>query len=150
MRYPKFIKEGMTIAVPAPSGSAYNEAKIARYNNAIKYWESLGYHLVCSKNLFHCEKGRSASAEERGKEINEMWKDSEVDGLICAAGGEFLVECLPYVDFTEIWRNPKLIAGFSDPTGLLYPITSKYDIATIYGSNFSSLGAEKLFQNDKD
>ena len=150
MQYPKFLKEGSTIAIPAPSGSAYNDAKIARYKNAIKYWESQDYNLVLSDNLFHCERARSAPAKVRGEEINKMWKNKEVDGLICAAGGEFLVECLPYVDFETISKNPKFIAGFSDPTGLLYPITTKYDIATIYGSNFSSFGAEKLFENDYD
>ena len=51
---------------------------------------------------------------------------------------------LPYVDFKLIAKNPKYVVGFSDPTGLLFPITTKYDIATIYGNNFSSFGTEKL------
>lgn len=148
MQYPKFLKEGSTIGIPAPSSSAEDELKVNRYKHAVTYWESLGYKLLLSKNLFHCEKARSAPAKERGEEFNEMWKNS--DGLICASGGEFLVECLPYIDFEKISKTPKLVAGFSDPTGILYPLTTKYDIATIYGSNFSSFGAEKLFQNDYD
>lgn len=148
MQYPKFLKRGDIIGIPAPSSSAEDERKTNRYQHAIKYWESLGYQLVLSKNLFHNEKGRSAKPKERGEEINSMWKVA--DGLICASGGEFLVECLPYIDFETISKNPKLIAGFSDPTGILYPLTSKYDIATIYGNNFSSYGAEQLFQNDYD
>jgi len=148
MQYPKFLKEGFKIGIPAPSSSAEDELHIKRYQNAIKNWEELGYQLFLSKNLFHAEKARSASAKERGEEINKMW--NEADALICASGGEFLVECLPYIDFKTISKSPKLIAGFSDPTGLLYPLTTKYDIATIYGSNFSFLGAEKQFQNDYD
>lgn len=43
---------------------------------------------------------------------------------------------------------------FSDPTGLLYPITTKCDIATIYGKNFSHLEwkniikVKKIFENN--
>jgi len=150
MEYPKFLVRNETIGVSAPSGSAYNIQKKNRYEHAIDFFQSQGYNVTISKNLFHCEKGRSASAKERGKEINEMFDSKDIDGIICAAGGEFLVEILPYIDFEKIKENPKLIAGFSDPTGLLYPITTKCDIATIYGSNFSSFGAEKLFKNDTD
>ncbi|MBQ9833751.1 MAG: hypothetical protein IJO33_01000 [Bacilli bacterium] len=52
----------------------------------------------------------------------------------------------------EMWlkNNPKFVGDFSDPTGLLYPITTKYDIATIYGQNFSSFGVEELHRSQKD
>lgn len=66
-----------------------------------------------------------------------MFKNKDINMIICALGGKFLIEILPYIDFDIINNNLKLIAGFSDPTGLLYPITTKYDIATIYGHNFS-------------
>ncbi len=70
--------------------------------------------------------------------------------ILCATGGDFLIEILPYVNFELLKDNPKFIVGFSDPTGLLYPITTKYDIATIYGQNFSPFGAEELHQSQKD
>ena len=60
------------------------------------------------------------------------------------------MEILPYIDFELIKNHPKFIAGFSDPTGLLYSITTKCDIATIYGKNFSSFGAEIYHQSEKD
>ena len=50
---------------------------------------------------------------------------------------------LDYIDFDIIKNNPKWIEGFSDPTRILLPITTKYDIATIYGNNFKSFGAEE-------
>ena len=50
---------------------------------------------------------------------------------------------LDYIDFDIIKNKPKWIEGFSDPTGILFPITTKYDIATIYGNNFKSFGAEE-------
>ena len=70
--------------------------------------------------------------------------------ILCATGGDFLVEILPFVNFDLLLDNPKLVAGFSDPTGLLYPITTKYDIATFYGQNFSPFWAETLHKSQND
>jgi len=106
--------------------------------------------LILSENLLKCEKGRSASAIERANEINNMFKNKDIDMLLCATGGDFLVEILSYIDFNYIKENPKLIAGFSDPTGILYPLTTKYDIATIYGHNLSPFGMEKYHQSELD
>lgn len=143
MIYPKFLKEGNTIGVPAPSAGAYDEQDINRYKNAKTKVENMGYKVNWSENIFKSEKCRSADAITRAKELNEMFERKEIDAIWCAAGGEFLVEILPYVDFKKLLSNPKWVEGFSDPTGILFPLTTKYDIATIYGNNFKSLGAEK-------
>lgn len=150
MKYPSFLKEHSTIGIPAPSSGAYNECKINRFKHATSFFEKKGYQLIPSDNLYKSERGRSASAKERGKEITEMFKNKEIDAIICATGGDFLIEILPFVNFEEIVKNPKFVMGFSDPTGLLYPITSKYDIATIYGSNFSPFGAEIIHKSQLD
>ena len=143
MLYSKFIKTGDIISVPAPSDGSNSEQDIARFKNAKKQIEKRGYKVKLSKNIFNSEKGRSASAEERAKELNLMFDDKETDFIWCASGGEFLVEMLSYVDFNKIVQNPKWVEGFSDPTGILFPLTTKYDIATIYGNNFKSLGAQE-------
>ncbi len=150
MIYPKFIKENDCIGVPAPSAGAGSIEKQNKFNNAKKRLESLTYKVILSNNIFKCEKGRSASSIYRAKEINEMFKDKNINMILCATGGDFLVEILPHINFEIIKNNPKLVAGFSDPTGLLYSITTKYDIATIYGQNFSALGVEELHQSQKD
>ena len=146
MKYPKFLEENNTIGVPAPSDGASDKLKINKYKNSIKYFENNNYKVKVSDNLYKSNNGRSATPEVRGKEINNMFKDKNIDFLICASGGEFLVECLPYIDFDIIKNNPKFIAGFSDPTGLLFPITTKLDIATIYGSNFGSFGEDTFYK----
>lgn len=142
MIYPEFIKKGSKIGVPAPSSGAYNELKIKRFENAQKKLKEFGYELEVSKNINKSENCRSADALTRANEVNKMFQDKDIKALICAAGGEFLVEILPYIDFEKIASNPKWVQGFSDPTGLIYPITTKYDIATIYGQNFGSYGTE--------
>lgn len=150
MLYPKFLKENECIGVPAPSAGAGDIKYKNKFNNSKKYLEGLGYKLILSSNLFKSIKGRSASAKDRAKEINDMFKSKDIDFILCACGGDFLIEILPYIDFELLKENPKFVAGFSDPTGLLFPITTKYDIATIYGQNFGHFGTDKLYQSEKD
>ncbi|MBQ9018707.1 MAG: LD-carboxypeptidase [Bacilli bacterium] len=150
MLYPKYLKINDTIGVPAPSDGAYDEAHINRYKYSSNFFENKNYKLELSKNINKSTMARSADKKERGKELNEMFKSKDIDFILCASGGEFLVECLPYIDFNLIKENPKFVAGFSDPTGILFPITTKYDIATIYGNNFSSFGREKLSKSHYD
>lgn len=150
MIYPKFIKENSCIAIPSPSAGASNIKKKNKFINAKKNLEKLGYKIILSKNIFDCDRGRSTNEITRANEINDMIIDKNIDMILCATGGDFLVEILPYINFDLIKDNKKLIAGFSDPTGLLYPLTTKYDIATIYGHNFSSLGMEKYHQSELD
>lgn len=142
MLYPKFLQKGNIIGVPAPSSGAYNELYVNRFENAKLNLQKMGYNCILSKNIFANTKARSAPAKIRADEINEMFGNKDINFIICAAGGEFLVEILPYVNFNKLIENPKFIQGFSDPTGLLFPITTKYDIATIYGNNFGEYGAE--------
>ncbi len=149
MIYPKFLKAGDTIGVPAPSSSAEDEIDAARYKNAKQKLEELGYNINLSKNIYSAVKGRSADAKERGEEVSEMFS-SNADAILCAAGGEFLVESLSYIDFGKIVENPKWVMGFSDPTGILFPITTKYDIATLYGNNFGSFGMENYHEELKN
>ena len=40
---------------------------------------------------------------ELAKELNKMMESTNIDLIICAAGGEFLVEILPYVDFCFLY-----------------------------------------------
>ena len=150
MIYSKFIETGMCIGVPAPSSGAYDDLHIKKYENAKSNLEKLGYKLILSKNINKSEKCRSASAIERAKEVNKMFEDENIGFIMCAAGGEFLVEILPYVKFEKILSNPKFVQGFSDPTGLLFPLTTKYDIATIYGNNFGDYGTSEYDRSITD
>jgi len=62
--------------------------------------------------------------------------------IICASGGDFQFETLPYIDYEAIQSNPKWYMGYSDPTNLLYTVTTKLDIATLYGCNAGSYDIE--------
>lgn len=150
MIYPKFLQKGDTIGVPAPSDGAYDELHINKQKNAKLKMEQNGYKVIQSKNIYNSKMARSADAKERAQELNSMFEDDDIDFIICAAGGEFLVECLPYVDFNKLVQGPKFVQGFSDSTGLLFQITTRYDIATIHSMNFGDFGTEDYSRDITD
>ena len=140
MIYPKFIKEKDIIGVTSPSDGITKSEKIYRLDSAIKNWSSLGYFIQETKNVRTSKKGRSSTSMERANEIHQLLENDRINAIICSSGGDFLLEILPYLNFNIIKDNPKWIQGYSDPTGLLYTITTNLDIATIYGDNFGSFG----------
>ena len=83
--------------MPTPSAGGGNPQRDNKFKNAIRRFKDLGYSLKVSKNIFICEYGRSASAKERAKELNSMFKDRSINMILCAKGGEFLVEILDYI-----------------------------------------------------
>ena len=50
------------------------------------------------------------------------------------------MEMLEYLDYDKIKANPKWIQGYSDNTGLIYPITTICDMATVYSGNIGDYG----------
>lgn len=150
MIYPKFIEKGSTIGIPAPSSGAWDDLKKIKFANSKRNLENIGFNVIQSENINVSKKYRSADAITRANEVNSMFANKNIDAIICASGGEFLVEILSYINFETIVNNPKWIQGFSDPTGLLFPITTKYDIATIYGNNFGVYGTEHMSKTAND
>ena len=95
-------------------------------------------------------KGKSAPSKIQAKELEELYKDEDVKSIICVGGGDFLLEMLPEIDFYIVKNNPKWLQGYSDPTGLLFTITTNFDIATIYADNFKAFGMEPWHKSLKN
>ncbi|MEG0806056.1 MAG: LD-carboxypeptidase [Lachnospiraceae bacterium] len=144
MRFPKYIQQGDTIGVTAPSGGILE--KIDSYESSINQLKNRGFKLYETKNVR--TKGIvSSGAIERAQQLHELYEKEEVSAIITATGGEFLMEMLPFVDYNRIGKHPKWIQGYSDPTGLLYTITTKCQIATIYGPNACSYDMSVLHES---
>lgn len=140
MIYPEFLKEKKQLAVTAPSDGIVEELKIKRLESALKNFKDLGYNVIETKNVRCSKKGRSSSSKEQAKQLEQLFLNDDISVIFCASGGDFLLEMLPFLDFQKISSNPKWIQGYSDPTSLLFILTTNYDIATIYGDNFKTFG----------
>ena len=142
MLYPDFLKENNVIGVTAPSDGIVEEIDVFRLNNAIRKIELLNYKIKETNDVRQSIKGKSAPSKIQAQELEDLFKDEEVKCIICAGGGDFLLEMLSEVNFDSIKQNPKWLQGYSDPTGLLFTITTNLDMATIYGDNFKAFGME--------
>ena len=141
MKYPKWLKNNSTIGIVALSAGVGNHLK--DFNKSLKTLENNNYKIIETKSVRN--KGEvSATAIIRAKELDELVTNKEIDMIMCATGGDFLIEILPYVNYDNIKNYPKWIMGASDPTSILYIITTKLDIATIYGHNAGSFDTNIL------
>ncbi|MBQ3665016.1 MAG: LD-carboxypeptidase [Lachnospiraceae bacterium] len=144
MIFPKYIQKNDTIGVTAVSDGVENELDVKRFGNAKKTLEQKGYHVLFTDDVFKvADKGKSADGKTRAVEWNALVDDDRVTAIISAKGGNFLNEMLEYVDFEKMTATPKWFQGYSDNTCLVHTLTTKYDIASIYGSNFGEFGMEK-------
>ena len=139
---PNCLKKGDTIGVTAPSnpiiGDNIEELEIAK--NII---EKAGFKVKYSKNIFSNTNGYSAEAQEKAKDINDMFRDKSVKMIWFAKGGNNSNSVFDYLDFEAIKNNPKIICGFSDITSLINVINEKTGLVTFHGTNFKTIATEE-------
>lgn len=139
MQYPKFLKKNSVIGITALSsgtGERLQEVKISL--NHLKE----DYRLIVTPDVYG-EEIVSASIKTRVKEFNELL-DEDIDMLMNIRGGDFTYETLDYLNYAKIKKKNLLVQGFSDTTSLVYILTTKYDLATLYGFNAKSYDSEVL------
>lgn len=132
MIYPEFPGEGSYVGICAPSaGVGY---KVDSFDMSLEILEQVGFQCVETGSVRNdcCP---SAPAEVRGYEFNDLFADEDIDAVLCASGGDYCIEMLPYIDWETVKSNPKWFSGYSDPTAIEMLLTTVFDIATIYGVN---------------
>ena len=117
-----------TIGLFCPS----HVANMERYNPIIAKIERLGFTVKLGGNFTKDTYGYAASAQERAADLNALAADESVQ-LILFGGGESAVEILPYIDYDNIRRNPKLFSSYSDATSILNAIYARTGLVTYYG-----------------
>ena len=138
MFYPKFIKKDGVIGICAPSKGV--GSKLESFDQSIKRLNES--FCVKETESVRVNNVRSNTAMKRAEEFNSLFTDDSIDMVLCASGGDFLFEVLPYIDWKSVCDNPKWFMGYSDPTSILYTLTTKYDISTLYGMNGGSFDVE--------
>lgn len=145
MKYPKFLKTGDVIGVTALSMGAGK--KILEVKTSFNYLKK-EYRLIVTPDVYGDEIV-SATSETRVSEFNNLLNE-DIDALINLRGGDFMYEVLPDLDLEKVSKKKLLVEGFSDATFLLYPLTTKYDLATIYGFSAKSFYYDELDKSRLD
>lgn len=139
MLYPSFPTKAIGIFAP----SAGVGHKIASFNKSLNNISASGLKIKEIGNV-RADALRPDSGMNRGENFNNLVSNNNIEMIISAAGGEFCLECLPYIDCKNFTNNPKWVCGASDPTSILYYLTTACDVATIYGFNAGTFDWEPL------
>ncbi len=130
--FPDTLKPGDTIGVFSPSspGTVFGSF---RYERAKKYLSGKGFRIIdgslTGKNDFY----RSGSIRERADELNNLIRNPGVKCIISSIGGMNSNSLLPYIDYEQLIKTPKIIIGYSDVTAILFAVYAKTGIHTFYG-----------------
>lgn len=143
MIYPNKLNKNDVIEIISPSNGV-KAKKIKKYDKAIEKLENYGFKVMEDKYVRNSDNGTSSSADNRALEFNKAIVDKKVKALMACSGGDYLVQILDLINFKNIKRNVKWIQGQSDITPLLFYITTKLDIATIYSFNAKTFGEENV------
>ena len=135
MIYPKFLNKNDIIGICALSAGVGH--KIDKFNDSLEVLKNQGYKTKETKSV-RVNSLVSNTAKERAKELNELITDKNINMIMCASGGDSQLETVPYINYENIKKHPKWLMGASDPTNLLFIVTTMLDIATIYGFNAGS------------
>lgn len=150
MKYPEFLKKGK-IGVCAPSLGCTIDPYLKRCENAIKTLTKKGHEIAFSESCFEQEKCRSATKEIRAKEFEETYFREDIDAVVSMAGGEFMMEILPHINFNKIKNaKPKFFMGASDNANLTFLLPVNCDVASIYGVCFPTFGMKKWHKAVQD
>ena len=145
MIYPEFIKEKNTIGICAPSAGVGK--KLDSFIISKKVLRSKGYRVIETKSV-RKNSERGGTYKQRARELDQLVLNKKVKLVLAAAGGDYMLEMMDEVDFDHIKDNPKWYCGMSDPTNLLFTITTNLDIATFYGRNASFSLENNRSQNE--
>lgn len=135
----KYLAPGDLVAVVAPAG----KVEPAQVLPAVEWLEEKGFRVKTGKHLFHTYYQFSARDHERAEDLQEALDDPEVRAVLFARGGYGTVRIINKLNFSNLKRHPKWLAGFSDIT-LLHNVCRNMGIPSLHGPMCRNFMDEKL------
>lgn len=127
---PKALRKGDCIGIIAPASPPSTLEKIFK---GAEYLERLGYRVKLGKNVQKVYGYLAGTDAERAEDVNTMFADPQVKGIIAVRGGYGTPRILPLLNYPLIKRNPKVLVGYSDLTALQLAIFRRTGLVTFSG-----------------
>lgn len=148
----KRLEKGNTIGIISPSSACPKD----KLYEGIEYLENRGYKVKLSKHVLDNYNGYAGCDDDRAEDLNDFFKDDEVDAVVCSRGGYGAVRILDRLDYDAIKNNPKIFAGYSDITSFHLAIYEKTGLITFHtpmistemvqGNSFDEQSLNNMFE----
>ena len=122
------LQQGDTIGIIALSGACDKE----KVEKSKAYFESLGFNVRLSKNIFAEKRYLAGDDEAKIDELHDFFLDDNVKLILCARGGFGGIRLIDQIRYDLIKRHPKPFCGYSDVTSLLLMLFRKSKIVTYH------------------
>jgi muramoyltetrapeptide carboxypeptidase len=132
---PHRLEPGATLGIIAPASAPPNPKKI---DEAITALEKLKFKVKLAKNVHRRNGFLAGTDQERAADLMSMFKDKQVDGIICVRGGYGTARILPLLDYEIIRKNAKVFIGYSDITSLHCAFLMKSNLISFHGPMLNS------------
>ncbi len=129
---PPRLQKGDTIGLISPSSGLAGLVP-HRVEQAKRMLGELGFKVKMGEHALKTDGYVSTSPAERASDLEQMFQDSEVKGIISMIGGNHSNHLLPLLNYQLIKSNPKVFMGFSDITVLHLALHTQAGLVTFYG-----------------
>ncbi|HKS36894.1 MAG TPA: LD-carboxypeptidase [Verrucomicrobiae bacterium] len=137
---PPRLRRGDVIGLIAPASAPSDSRKVEL---AVRYLEKLGYRVQVGEHVGARHGYFAGNDEQRIADLNAMLNDAKVKAIFAVRGGYGTPRLLPFVDYSAVRRQPKIIVGYSDLTALQLALFRKTGLITFSGP----MAAVELWRN---
>jgi muramoyltetrapeptide carboxypeptidase len=130
LRKPNRLRRGDVIGLVAPASPplCWHRVEVG-----VRYLEGLGYHVKMGRHA-NARHGYLAGTDaQRAEDLNAMLRDRQVRAIFSLRGGYGSPRLLPWVDYAAARRDPKIVVGSSDLTGLQLALWRRAGLLTFSG-----------------
>jgi len=132
---PPSLMPGDAVGIAAPA-SPFDRAD---FESGCRIIESFGLQPVFPEEVFAAHSFFAGSDDLRAGLLNAFFADSHIKGIWAVRGGYGFLRILPFLGYSMIRANPKVMIGCSDISAGLNTISRKCGISTIHGPMVASL-----------
>ena len=132
---PPALKKGDTIGIVAPASYCPEPSALVNGQESL---EKLGFRTVVGKHVVDRHGFLAGKDSDRLSDIEDMFRNPEIQGIICLRGGYGSSRFLPQLNYDLIRANPKVFIGYSDITALHAAIMRHCGLVTFWGPMVSS------------
>ncbi|MBE3574993.1 MAG: LD-carboxypeptidase [Firmicutes bacterium] len=129
LQKPPALQPGSCIGVVAPA----SPAEPAQIEAGAAALQGMGFRVRLAPHAARACGYLAGTDRDRASDLNALFADPQVDGIVCLRGGYGSMRILEDLDYGVIRRHPKVFVGYSDITALHLALQRHARLVTFHG-----------------